>query len=210
MEVVVIFCISLLIILLGLGLKLNIIFIGLVVFVVSLVYLLFLKHDNIKNKYDDFNVIYINLENRKDRNKQFIRQLKGFSTNYKRLNATYHEDFGALGCSKSHIRCLENAIQEDLDNVLVFEDDFKFIRNKRKVYDEITNFIKNEKTWDVLLLSCNMEERTPYNKIVDKVTNSQTASGYLVNKHYYKKRLQFGLGAVELGGREGGSTGSGG
>ena len=82
MEVVVIFCTSLLIILLGLGLKLNIIFIGLVVFVVSLVYLLFLKHDNIKKKYDNFNVIYINLENRKDRNKQFIRQLKGFSTNY--------------------------------------------------------------------------------------------------------------------------------
>jgi glycosyl transferase family 25 len=143
-------------------------------------------------------VIYINLDKRKDRNKQILGELNNFSNNYLRLSATFNE-IGALGCSMSHIRCLEYAIKNNLENILVLEDDFKFIRNKKEITYIINNFINTEENWDVLLLSCNREKRSPYSKDIDRVKNSQTTSGYLVNKHYYQKLLDnYKLGYSKL------------
>ena len=144
------------------------------------------KSDN--ETKDRLNVVYINLDKRVDRNEQILGEIKEFSSNYNRLSATYNEK-GYLGCAMSHIRCLEYAIKNNLEHYLVLEDDFTFVRNKNEVYDEINNFIDNEKDWDVLLLSCNKEKRENHSDIVDKVKNSQTTSGFLVNKYYYQKLL---------------------
>jgi len=144
------------------------------------------KSDN-KTK-DKLNVVYINLDKRADRNEQILGEIKEFSSNYDRLSATYNQK-GYLGCAMSHIRCLEYAIKNNLDNILILEDDFTFVRNKNEVYNEINTFIDNEKDWDVLLLSCNKEKRENHSDIVDKVKNSQTTSGFLVNKYYYQKLL---------------------
>lgn len=156
-----------------------------------------LKKDNDKDNntnyksyknYKKINSIYINLDNRTDRNKQILDELKYFHTNYYRLSATYNEK-GYLGCSMSHIRSLEYAIEKKLDNVIIFEDDFKFTRNQYAVYHEIIQFMNTVKDWDVLLLASNEEEIQYYNIIVGKVTNAQTTSAYLVNKNYYQKLL---------------------
>jgi len=152
-----------------------------------------LKRDKSDDKSDNqtkdrLNVVYINLDKRVDRNEQILEEIKEFSSNYDRLSATYNEK-GYLGCAMSHIRCLEYAIKNNLDNILILEDDFTFIRNKNEVYNEINTFIDNEKDWDVLLLSCNKENRQNHSDIVDKVKNSQTTSGFLVNKYYYQKLL---------------------
>ena len=60
---------------------------------------------------------------------------------------------------------------------------------KHRFILSIIYFINSEKDWDVLLLSCNLEKRENYNDIVDRVKNSQTTSGFLVNKNYYEKLL---------------------
>ena len=77
------------------------------------------------------NVIYINLDKRTDRNEQILGELKYFTTRYNRLSATQNQK-GYLGCSMSHIRSLEYAINNNLDNMIVLEDDFTFVRNKNK------------------------------------------------------------------------------
>jgi GR25 family glycosyltransferase involved in LPS biosynthesis len=134
------------------------------------------------------NIIYINLDKRKDRDESIINELEDFGNNLVRLSATYDKK-GYLGCTMSHIRALEYAIENNLENILIFEDDFMFTRDKQLVYDEIISFINSSIDWDVLLISGNRAVRKPYNKYVDKVTNSQTASAYLVNKHYYTTLL---------------------
>ena len=151
-----------------------------------------LNNDKDKNKNNKhlgkLNSIYINLDYRVDRNIQISRELKSFNTNYNRLSATYNEK-GYLGCTMSHIRSLEYAIENKLNNIIIFEDDFKFTRNKNLVSGEIMLFMNTVEDWDVLLLASNEEKREQYNNIVDKVTNAQTTSAYLVNKNYYQKLL---------------------
>ena len=136
----------------------------------------------------DLNIIYINLDKRPDRNESIINELEGFGNNLVRLSATYDKK-GYLGCAMSHIRALEYAIENNLDNILIFEDEFMFTRDKQIVYNEIISFLNLGIDWDVLFLSGNREKRQEYNYLVDKVTNSQTASAYLVNKHYYTTLL---------------------
>tara|TARA_B100000131_G_scaffold317880_1_gene360699 strand:+ start:362 stop:994 length:633 start_codon:yes stop_codon:yes gene_type:complete len=138
---------------------------------------------------NDLNIIYINLDKRKDRNESIINELKDFGkSKYTRLSATYNEK-GYLGCAMSHIRVLEYAIKNNLNNVVIFEDDFKFKRNKQIVYNEIISFINSGINWDVLLLAGNKGIRTPFNNYIDKIKNSQTTSAYIVNKQYYHKLL---------------------
>lgn len=135
------------------------------------------------------NIIYINLDKREDRNKEMICELEGFSKNYIRLSATDHEN-GALGCTKSHIRSIQLAIEKKFKHVLIFEDDFSFVQDKQKVYDDIVRFIRKQKEWDVILLTFNREKREEFDDTFDRVTESQTSSAYLVNRKYYEKLLR--------------------
>lgn len=154
-----------------------------------------------KRKYrnkNKLNVVYINLDIRKDRNEQMIQELEGFCKKYTRLSASYNEQ-GYLGCTESHIRSIQLAIEKKFKHVLIFEDDFTFVQNKEKVYDDVVNFIKKQKNkWDVLLLSFNQEKREPFNDTFDRVKNSQTASAYVVHKNYYEKLLNHYLKGLEL------------
>jgi glycosyl transferase, family 25 len=137
----------------------------------------------------DFNIIYINLDKRKDRNDSIINELEDFGkSKYIRLSATYNKK-GYLGCAMSHIRVLEYAIKHNLENVVIFEDDFMFKRDKKTVYNEIISFINSGINWDVLLLAGNKGVKTPYNNYINRIKNSQTTSAYIVNKHYYHKLL---------------------
>ena len=74
------------------------------------------------------NTMYINLLNRTDRKEHVINELKkiGINDNVERFNAIKLEN-GALGCSMSHLKCLEIAKQNDWESVLIIEDDIKFL-----------------------------------------------------------------------------------
>ena len=53
-------------------------------------------------------VLYINLQHREDRSNSTIRQFKQFDIEPQRFDAILSRD-GALGCSQSHLRCLQIA-----------------------------------------------------------------------------------------------------
>ena len=55
---------------------------------------------------DKIPILYINLELRKDRNKEIIDELNKFNLTGERVDAIKHDD-GYIGVALSHIKCLD-------------------------------------------------------------------------------------------------------
>lgn len=142
------------------------------------------------NCFEDIkNVYYINLESRPDRKEHAKTELMAFGWNPIRFNAVKLEN-GALGCSTSHIKCLELAISQDLDHILICEDDIVFL-NKDLFKYQLNNFLSTGKTWDVILIAGNnMGSIIPVCNLGVRVLNCNAATGYLVKRDYFHTLLQ--------------------
>ena len=134
--------------------------------------------DDIKNAF------YINLEHRTDRKEHVEKELNNIGIKPTRFNAIKMAN-GAIGCSLSHLKILEDAKKNQLDHILIVEDDITFL-NPSLFKTQINKFfeIHNNK-WDVILFAGN--NMPPFEIIDDtcvKVSRCQTTTGYLVNGHY--------------------------
>ena len=69
--------------------------------------------------------LFINLETRKDRLEHAEKEFKKMNINAERFNAVKLAS-GAIGCTMSHIKCLELAKQRNYEHVFVCEDDIDF------------------------------------------------------------------------------------
>jgi glycosyl transferase, family 25 len=131
------------------------------------------------------NILFINLEHRKDRLLSVTTQLQQMGLKGERLNAIKNKN-GAIGCSLSHIKCLQIALKNEWEYVCIIEDDIVFT-DKTRFFNSLNDFDNNFKEkWDVLILGGN--NCPPFNKINEnliKVNNCQTTTGYIVNKNYY-------------------------
>jgi glycosyl transferase family 25 len=140
----------------------------------------------IKKFTDIKNVFYINLEHRKDRKEHIETELPKLGITGERFNAIRMEN-GAVGCSMSHLKILQNAVTQNMDHVLILEDDITFL-DPELFITQFDTFLSRFKTnWDVILLAGN--NMPPHHQIDDtciKVTSCQTTTGYLVNGHYIK------------------------
>lgn len=124
-------------------------------------------------------VIYINLLERKDRRESCELLLNKIFDPDKiiRFNAI-KDDNGSIGCSKSHIECLNIAIKNNWKNVLILEDDIKFN------YDHIDNLYKlSKKDYDVIVLGGTWFS---HNVINNNLLYCASTTSYLVNNIYYK------------------------
>jgi glycosyl transferase family 25 len=140
------------------------------------------------NRIDKF--AYINLSKRTDRKEHVEKELKkiGAIENIERFNAIKLEN-GALGCSMSHLKCLEIAKQKDYKYVFICEDDITFI-NPQLFLDQLDRFLSTDRLWDVILVAGN--NMIPYTWIDGtciKVSNCQTTTGYIVKREYYDKLI---------------------
>jgi len=131
---------------------------------------------------------YINLSSRMDRKQHVEKQLERVGIVGTRFNAVELKN-GALGCSMSHLKCLKNALDNDLPHVLICEDDITFLKPEVFV-NQVNKFLEShgdDNSWDVLLLAGN---NVPPYKILDdtcvQVSHCQTTTGYIVKRHYYK------------------------
>ena len=137
---------------------------------------------------DVSNVFYINLEHRHDRNRECQQELNKLNTPYERFNAIKHEK-GYIGCTMSHIKVLEMAIERNLENYAVFEDDI-VITQPEYLIREINAFIKSDTQFDVFIICPRLENFVQTkNKNIKKVLTALTTTAYIVNKHYYAKLL---------------------
>lgn len=134
------------------------------------------------------NCLFINLDHRTDRLQHVQEQLEMMDITGERFKAIKTKD-GAVGCSMSHIKCLEIAKERNWEHVFICEDDIYFT-NKELFIDSITKFNDNIKEWDVLLVSGN--NAPPFTHVAEyciKTKNCRAATGYVVKKHYYDKLL---------------------
>lgn len=131
-------------------------------------------------------VFYINLDYRVDRKQHVEHQLKNIGLNRvsNRFNAIKLTN-GALGCSMSHLKCLEMAKAYGWDHIMIVEDDITFL-NPALFVEQCNSFLKNHKDWDVLMIGGNViPPYRPVDSSCIKVINSQTTTGYIVLQHYY-------------------------
>lgn len=136
--------------------------------------------------------LYINLSSRTDRKVHIENQLNSVGINSTRFNAIKLKN-GRIGCSMSHLKCLQLAKMNNWPYVMICEDDL-LILDKEKFINQVNNFFrvhgKNEgdsnSNWNVLLLAGN--NVPPYRKIDDtciQVSHCQTTTGYIVKQSYY-------------------------
>lgn len=135
-------------------------------------------------------IMYINLDRRTDRKEHIEKELNNFNLNYERYPAVDMPDFGSLGCCYSHLNVLNIARNNNYKNILIFEDDFTFLVNKESFENNLNNFFNLNLDFDVLMLSYQLldYEKTEYDFLY-RVKEAQTASGYIVNQHYYDKLI---------------------
>jgi GR25 family glycosyltransferase involved in LPS biosynthesis len=130
---------------------------------------------------------YINLNSRVDRKLHVERQLDllGIRDNVKRFNAIHNVN-GRIGCSLSHLKCIQMAKEQNMECVLILEDDVLFLLPDDFV-ENVNKFLSNpQNKWDVLLLAGNnLPPFTTNDEVSIRVTHCQTTTGYIVRKHYY-------------------------
>jgi glycosyl transferase family 25 len=134
-------------------------------------------------------IFYINLEKRTDRKQHFLQEIKKFCSDESkivRIDAVYNAN-GALGCTKSHIKALEQFMANPAwVTCIIFEDDFTFydtsLENNTGL---LKKFFMNFTDWGMLLLASN-QNRSPSKEThvdgIKEVVYSQTTSGYCIHK----------------------------
>jgi glycosyl transferase family 25 len=129
-------------------------------------------------------VVYINLDHRTDRRTQIESELIKYFPHDKiiRLSAFKHQH-GGVGCTQSHIRVLEIAIEQGWKNYLVVEDDAIW-SNFEEGYKKLESLI--QKSFDVITLGTAYAKYTPEFRLI----SGQTTTSYIVQKHYYETLLK--------------------
>jgi GR25 family glycosyltransferase involved in LPS biosynthesis len=131
------------------------------------------------------NIFYINLDERVDRQIHMELQFEKMGLKAQRISACKMKD-GCVGCTLSHIRCLELAKIRDYEHICIIEDDAYFTQPKLFL-EQMNKFHQNTSIeWDVLLVGGNVVK--PFDKITDYCIRSystQTTTSYIVKRHYY-------------------------
>ena len=137
------------------------------------------------NQYID-HIFYINLEKRTDRRAEIEQELLKIGLVGERFNAIPTSS-GIVGCGYSHLAVLKLAKERNYKNVLILEDDFQFLVQKEELEKELARFFDSQIEYDVCFLAYNMRhcEDVPKYPFIKRAINSQTASAYIINNHYY-------------------------
>lgn len=143
--------------------------------------------------------LFINLDHRKDRLEHVEKELEKVGIQAERFNAIKTTS-GAVGCTLSHIKCLEIAKERDYEQVFICEDDITFT-NPELFKTNIEKFCENEDImWDVLIIGGN--NVPPYKQYYDycaRVYNCQTTTGYIVKQEFYDVMIKnFKEGVTKL------------
>lgn len=143
-------------------------------------------------------IYYINIAERTDRNNEFLNEMKKYDvpdSKIVRIDAVYDKERGALGCTKSHIKTLQQFINSGYKNCIIFEDDFEFAVPKENVTTSIVTtsiqqFFNLNIPYDVVMLSANDNKITPSKYAgLSKAIDVQTTAGYMVSSDFAKKLL---------------------
>jgi len=132
-------------------------------------------------------IFYINLDKRTDRKEEIEEELKKMELTAERFSAIERPPpNGIVGCGLSHLAVIKTAKERGYKNVLILEDDFVFIVDKPVFEETLSELFEKAPNFDVCFISyCLEEEQKSEFSFLKKVRFSSTASGYIINSHYY-------------------------
>jgi GR25 family glycosyltransferase involved in LPS biosynthesis len=132
-------------------------------------------------------IIYINMDARTDRRAELEAEFKRIGVQEDkilRFPASSYNGCPNSGCLASHANAIHLAYEMGYNNVLILEDDFRFIADASKVTADIDAFFDMNLDWDVLMLTtCSpvvVPEYVGY--LVSRISSSTNGAGYLVNR----------------------------
>jgi GR25 family glycosyltransferase involved in LPS biosynthesis len=136
-------------------------------------------------------VYFINLNHRLDRKQHMIELLKesNLFDISERISALYNKALPHAGCVLSHIASIERFIGSGEEYCLILEDDFTTddIKNLKVNIEKL--FIDNV-DFDIVQLSGNHIQLSDCEyTYLKSVIDSQTTSGYIINKRFATKLL---------------------
>ncbi len=145
-------------------------------------------------------IFYINLDKRMDRRCEIELELDRMGLQAERYSAIHTPHSGIVGCGYSHLNVLKKAREEGVNNVLILEDDFEFLVDRKEFDQELSRFFESGIEYDVLMISYIIQkgEPVPEFSFIQKVIDGQTASGYIVNRHYLDKLIALYEWAIPL------------
>jgi len=147
-----------------------------------------------KYNWSDFfeGILYVNLADKTERKQKLLENLKQLDipdNMIHRIDAIYDSHCGHLGCTKSHINCLNLARINNWKRFLVLEDDFRFNLSKEQILDMLSNiYQKLNNNWDIIMLSSHtnnydVKTDTVFSNLKKPKYLTSTAS-YIVNSNY--------------------------
>ena len=131
-------------------------------------------------------VVYINLESRGDRKEEIEKELHTVIPGEKiiRFSAIEHK-MGNAGCTMSHIKVLEMAIENKWKNCVVFEDDMMW-SNFDEGYKVLETLVS--KPYDVIAFGTHTRASI-LDKSTYKMTKGCCTHAYIVSSNYYETLL---------------------
>jgi GR25 family glycosyltransferase involved in LPS biosynthesis len=141
-------------------------------------------------------VYYINLDDRPDRIQHLNNEFIHFPSfcEFNRISAIKYRP-GGIGCSRSHIKAIEQAKSLCLPYVFIIEDDIEIINKDgfKESLESIKQYIDSNSDWTVICIGAVPEKGGPkFIKCTDNlmyINNVQTTVAYIVNMPYYDTLL---------------------
>ena len=132
-------------------------------------------------------IIYINMDARTDRRAELETEFARLGIpedKIMRFPASSYNGCPNTGCLVSHANVIHLAYEMGYQNVLVLEDDFRFIEDAAKVNADIGAFFDMKLDWDVLMLTtCSAVVIPEYvGYLASRISSSTNGAGYLVNR----------------------------
>jgi hypothetical protein len=130
-------------------------------------------------------IIYINLEKRNDRRELIEEDLEKIGLDAERFIGIPFEP-GIVGCGKSHLSVMKMARERGYKNILILEDDFKFLVSREELDNSLNTFFDSVPDYDVCMFCCqNLVEITPKPfPFLSRIQEANNASAYLINGKY--------------------------
>jgi hypothetical protein len=114
-----------------------------------------------------------------------------------RFPAIVHPQGGCLGCTASHIQVVKNARDRGAPWVMVFEDDFQFLVEKKTLVHVLANLPED---YDVVMFGYKLLRGEEYNSSFGRTLEAQAGSAYIVHQKAYDRliaRWEEGLALFE-------------
>jgi len=138
----------------------------------------------------DVPVLYINLEERKDRKTHIENLLRNLGMkNVMRVPAIKHEK-GFLGCTMSHILATSIAKKRNYPAVCIIEDDMSLTTDKEQLVSNYNYFKEQNLPKDILFLGGNVIQAHPINSKILKLEKVCSSVAYIIYQPFYDIWIQ--------------------